>query len=182
LKPITKKLYEAMFLVDSAVAASDWGAVETKIRNILQRAKTEIVSIRRWDERELAYEINGQGRGTYVLSYFRSEGKTNSDIERDVQLSEQIMRVLILCAEGRDKEDIDKDTPAMLAEKDKQGAAQATIKESEELRPSAEQERPEAVVVDLDSEEPDDEQTEPEQVNKESEKEGEDEKVSERPV
>lgn len=179
MKTITKKLYEAMFLVDSTIASSDWDAVETKIRNILQRAKTEIVSIRKWDERALAYEIGGQGRGAYVLSYFRSDGKRNSDIERDVQLSEHIMRVLILCTEGRDKEDIEKDTPAMLAEKGKQEDAQATVEESEELRPSADQESPEAVAVDVDSEQPDDEKTEPEQVNEKCEKEGEDEKVSE---
>ena len=59
----------------------------------------EIVSIEKWDERKLAYEISGKSRGTYILCYFRDEGRSIRDIERTVRLSEQIMRVLILCAD-----------------------------------------------------------------------------------
>ena len=103
METIVKKLYEAMFLVDSAEAA-DWDAVITTIKNILEKAEAEIVSIKKWDERKLAYEINGKSRGTYILCYFKAEGERVGDIERDVQLSEQIMRVLILCAEGRESD------------------------------------------------------------------------------
>jgi small subunit ribosomal protein S6 len=132
LKTITKTLYEAMFLVDSAEAASDWEGLETHIKNIFKRAEAEVVSIEKWGERNLAYEIDGKSKGTYVLCYFRGEGKRNSDIEIDVRLSGRIMRVLILCAEGRGKEDIQKDAPAMAAEKDEQEAeviAQGTERE-----------------------------------------------------
>lgn len=117
LKTVTKKLYEAMFLVDSAKAAADWDGVERSIKNILERAEAEIVSIKRWDERKLAYEIDRQSRGTYVLCYFRGNGRKNPEVERSVQLSEQFLRVLILCADHIQPKDIDKDTPVMLAEK-----------------------------------------------------------------
>jgi small subunit ribosomal protein S6 len=93
------KLYEAMFLVDSDEAAADWDGVNTTIKNILKKAGAEIVSITKWDDRKLAYEIKGKSKGTYILCYFRAEGGRLRDIERDVQLSERIMRVLILCAE-----------------------------------------------------------------------------------
>jgi len=93
------KLYEAMFLVDSDEAAADWDGVNAVIKNILEKAGAEIVSIRKWDDRKLAYEIKGKSKGTYILCYFRAEGGRLRDIERDVQLSERIMRVLILCAE-----------------------------------------------------------------------------------
>jgi len=98
LETVVKKLYEAMFLVDSALAA-DWDGTVASIKDILQRSDVEIVSIEKWDERKLAYEINGKSRGTYILCYFRAEGGSIRDIERTVQLSEQIMRVLILCAD-----------------------------------------------------------------------------------
>lgn len=114
---MVKKLYEAMFLVGSADAAADWDGVNTTIRNVLGRAEAEIVSIDKWDERKLAYEINGHNRGTYILCYFRVEGGRIRDIERDVQLSERIMRVLILCAEGREKDDVEEDAPVVPAEK-----------------------------------------------------------------
>jgi small subunit ribosomal protein S6 len=130
LKTVSKKLYEAMFLVDSGKAASDWDGVQTLLTNILQRAGGEVVSIKKWDERKLAYEIGRHSRGTYVLCYFHGDGRRNADIERNVQLSEQIIRVLILCADHIKPEDIEKDTPAVLAEQDRPKAeADEVLKE-----------------------------------------------------
>ena len=101
------KLYEAMFLVDSAEATTDWDGVTATIKNILEKADAEIVSIRKWDDRKLAYTISGKGKGTYILCYFRAAGSKLQDIGRDTQLSERIMRALILCAEHRQTEDIE---------------------------------------------------------------------------
>ena len=109
MKTAVKKLYEAMFLVDSA-QASDWDAVVKTVKTILKRAEAEIVSIRNWAERKLAYEINNKSRGTYVLCYFKADGQSIRKIEKDVQLSEQIMRVLILSAETREKEALEDST------------------------------------------------------------------------
>ncbi len=117
MKTGTEKLYEAMFLIDAAEAASDWEGVNKTIKTILEKADAEIVSMRKWDERKLAYNIKGQSRGTYILCYFKAEGNKIQEIERDVQLSERIMRALILNAERQTAGDIEKDTPAMLAEK-----------------------------------------------------------------
>lgn len=120
MNTIVKKLYEGMFLVDSADAAADWDGVEARIKNILERADVEIISLRKWEDRRLAYEIDKKSRGTYILCYFRSDGKRIGDIERDVQLSERIMRVLILSADHLTQDDIEKDTPAVLTEKQKE--------------------------------------------------------------
>jgi len=111
-----KKLYEAMFLVDSAQAASDWDGIIGAIETILKRAEAEIVSMKKWDERRLAYEIKKKSRGTYILCYFRADGQKISAIERDAQLSERVMRVLILSAEAMSQEDVDKETPIEQAE------------------------------------------------------------------
>lgn len=129
------KLYEAMFLVDSAEATADWEGVNAVIKKILKKTSAEIVSIRKWDDRRLAYEINGKSRGTYILCYFRTEGGKIREIEREVQLSERIMRVLILSAEHMSQEDIEKDTPAGQTERRRhKGAAVAESKP--ESRPS----------------------------------------------
>lgn len=131
MKTVSKRLYEGMFLVDSAEATADWDGVETSVKNILDRAEAEIVSLRKWEERRLAYEIDGKSKGTYILCYFRADGKRIGDIERDVHLSERIMRVLILCAEHMTQEDIEKETPVVLAERDEEKAAEAAVKETE---------------------------------------------------
>ncbi len=124
METLTKKLYEALFLVDTALAAADWDGVNKAIETVLEKSNAEIVSIRKWDERKLAYEIDHKGRGTYLLCYFRAEGQEIQQIERQVQLSEQIMRVLILSAEHHTQEKIEGDTPATAAEKNAQKAAE----------------------------------------------------------
>jgi len=141
LKTVTKKkLYEAMFLVDSADAGSDWDGVIAAITKILERAKVEIVSIKKWDDRKLAYEIKGKSRGTYLLCYFRSDGQRNHEIEKGVQLSERIIRVLILCVDWMTDEDIEKDTPATKAEKEKEEreAAREAAEQAKEAEAEAE--------------------------------------------
>lgn len=97
-----------MFLVDSALAASDWQGVNDTIRSILERFGAEIVTTDKWDERKLAYDIKGKSRGTYILVYFRVNGERITEIERTFQINENIMRVLILCVDDLDEKYITK--------------------------------------------------------------------------
>jgi len=140
LKTVAKnKLYEGMFLVDSAQTGADWEGVITTIRTILRKAEAEIVSLRKWDDRRLAYDINGKSRGTYILCYFKADGERIQEIEKAVQLSEQIMRVLILSAEHLTADDIEKDTPATKVEREKEKrktAKEGTREETEDLQES----------------------------------------------
>ncbi len=55
-----------------------------------------MLASRPWDERRLAYPINGHKKGLYYLTYFRSEGKNIASIEHDCSLNETILRSLIL--------------------------------------------------------------------------------------
>lgn len=105
-----KKQYEGMFLVSPSAGDGD-KAVEP-VKRVLGRADAEILVCKRWDERKLAYEVGGQKRGTYVLTYFRCDGGRVADIERDVQLSEELLRVLILDAADVSEEEMNKPTPA----------------------------------------------------------------------
>lgn len=139
-----KKLYEGMFLVDSAKAASDWDGVNSAIKKILDRAKAEIVSIRKWDDRKLAYDIKSTSRGTYLLCYFKVDGSQIQNIEKAVQLSEVIIRTLILNTDQMTQEDIEKDTPAMKAEKEQEKTTEVKAPASEES-PQDEQEEIPAV-------------------------------------
>ncbi len=144
METIVKKLYEAMFLVDS-VQASDWDAVVKTIETILERAEAEIVSIKNWAERKLAYEINKKTRGTYVLCFFRSDGEKIQNIEKDVQLSDQIMRVLILSTETRDEKDIEKDMLDTQEKKEKAAEKLSTPQQTEQVGQPEQPAEPKAV-------------------------------------
>lgn len=125
METAVKRLYEGMFLVDSA-HASDWDAVVKTIKKLLKRSGAEIVTIRNWAERKLAYEIDHKSRGTYVLCFFKADSDKIRNIEKDVQLSEQVMRVLILGTEGREKEDVERDMHGLPEEKEEPKAHEPT--------------------------------------------------------
>ena len=141
------KLYEGMFLVDSALANADWDGIIKTITTILEKAGAEIVSLKKWDERKLIYDIKRVSRGTYILCYFKVGGEKIRDIEKAAQLSEQIVRVLILNAEQMTAADIEKETPAALAEK--MGLPQS-VEESEKTEEIVAQKAP-AVEQDFDA-------------------------------
>jgi small subunit ribosomal protein S6 len=138
LGTVAKRLYEGMFLIDTALAASDWDGIMSTIRKLLEKNEAEVVSLRKWDERRLAYDIQGKSRGTYILGYFRCDGGKVTGIERDAQLSEKIMRLLILKADDIAVEDMNKETPAMAVERQAaELAAGAAAQKTEETAPPA---------------------------------------------
>lgn len=88
-------LYEGMFLFDPTAGASH-EECETEIRRLIDRAGGELVFCKKWDERRLAYKLKGRKRGVYVLTYFRAEADKLTAFERDAQISEPILRLLVL--------------------------------------------------------------------------------------
>ena len=90
--------YEAMFLFDPTFGAS-FENCETEIRRLMDRAEGELVFCRKWDDRRLAFKIRGCKRGVYVLTYFKAKPEKVVSLERDVRLSENILRVLVLRAD-----------------------------------------------------------------------------------
>lgn len=110
------QLYEGMFLV-SPMAGEGEAALEP-VKRVLDRAKANVKVCKNWDDRRLAYEIGGQRRGLYVLSYFEAEGDRIADIERDVQLSDELLRVLIVRADDVTEEEMSRATPAEQVQSD----------------------------------------------------------------
>ncbi len=127
METVVKRTYEGLFLVDSGEAAADWNQVTGAIEKILSRSESEVISLRKWDDRRLAYEINKKNRGTFILAYFDCDPDRIGSIERDVQLSEKVIRVLILRTDRMTAEMMDKPTPAMV----ESAAAEARVAAAE---------------------------------------------------
>ena len=92
------KRYEGMFLFDNT-NVHQWSEIEAEVRRLCDRIQADLQVCLKFDERKLAYEIKACKRGTYVLTYFDAETDRIADLERDVQLSELVLRVLVLRAD-----------------------------------------------------------------------------------
>lgn len=166
METVVNRLYEAMFLIDSALAASDWDGVNKAVKTILEKVKAEVVSLRKWDERTLAYPVNKKVRGTFLLCYFRSDSDKIQTIEREVQLSDNIMRVLILKADHMTQEDLDKETPTDRLERLKQEALESAAKAQAEKDAKAEAEAKAEPAAEPEQAEEAEQTAEPEQTAK----------------
>jgi small subunit ribosomal protein S6 len=88
------RLYESMFLVDNARAKEDLDGTVAELREMVERVGGEIVNCDKWDEKKLAYAINGQRRGTYVLCHWNGPPGAPAKLERACRLSALVLRVL----------------------------------------------------------------------------------------
>jgi small subunit ribosomal protein S6 len=93
---VPQSTYEGMFLLDSAKAATAWDDTVKHVHDILTKHASEIVASRQWDERRLAYAIDGHKKGTYLLTYFKTDGAHLKEIVADCRLSDVVLRELVL--------------------------------------------------------------------------------------
>lgn len=90
------RMYEALFIIDNAHANTEWDAVVKHIQDILQKNGAEILKTEKWGEKKLAYKVKGHKRGTYLLVHFNAKNTAVPTIRRDFQLSDYIVRSLIV--------------------------------------------------------------------------------------
>lgn len=90
--------YEAMLLFPQSANVDLKGTVEF-IKETLTKNGAEIVSLKKWGDRQLAYPINKQKRGVYILVYFNAPTDKLVSIDRAFNLSESVMRHLITRAD-----------------------------------------------------------------------------------
>src|SRR5687768_7597884 len=97
-QPVTSVKYEAMFLFPPP-GTTDVDAMQKTAQSIIERHGGKILFIKKWDERKLTYEIKKNKRGTYIIAFYEGPGASVGAIERDVNLSEDVLRVLITRAD-----------------------------------------------------------------------------------
>jgi len=94
-------VYEGMFILDPSKYARDPAATSQLVVDMITQHGGTILASRLWDERKLAYPINGHKKGVYWLTYFRMPGSGIVPLERQCEITDDIVRKLILKVEPR---------------------------------------------------------------------------------
>jgi len=89
-------LYEGMFLLDNQVVREDWKKAKALVTDVLEKHGAQMKCSRSWDERKLAYPIRNRHRATYLIAYYEISGDAVPNLRRDFDLSEKVLRYLIL--------------------------------------------------------------------------------------
>jgi len=98
---LSKHVYEGLFILDSNRYARDASGVVGTIPTTVQQLGGEVLASRLWEERRLAYPIKGHRKGTYWLTYFRLDGDKVTDLNRQFQLNDGVVRSLFLKIDPR---------------------------------------------------------------------------------
>ena len=72
-------------------------AVETvidRMREVVRGQGGKLLSINHWGKKRLAYEIDKQTRGIYVNTHFLGPSGLVSELERNLRISDSVMRYL----------------------------------------------------------------------------------------
>ena len=86
--------YEAMVIFSQKLDEEGVKALTTKFDDMI-KANAENVELNVWGKRKLAYEINYESEGTYVLWSFNSKTEFPAELERVLGSTDGVIRFLI---------------------------------------------------------------------------------------
>lgn len=89
------RTYECMCILDNREVRKGWESLKDSVAAIFTKHGAKVLSSRRWDERRLAYPMNGQIRATYLLIYMEIDTDSIPVLRRDLQFSDSMLRYMI---------------------------------------------------------------------------------------
>lgn len=92
--------YELAYIADPDLDEQSLSTLEEKVRGWVEAAGGVIAKVDRWGKRRLAYPIKKRSDGVYTIISAQLPPKASVPLERDLRLSEQILRFMITLQEG----------------------------------------------------------------------------------
>jgi len=86
--------YEAMFLLHPDLSTEDRESAVEKFSNIIKNDGGQIVNIDQWPLRKLAYKVQKQTQGYYIVMDFGAPGSAIEELTRNFRLDEGVMKFM----------------------------------------------------------------------------------------
>ena len=91
-------LYETLFVVHPEKGMRMKEFVE-RFKKVIEGQEGTMSQIDEWGARDLAYKIEKQSRGYYTLLRYRASGRAVEELERNLKLTDGILRYLTVRCE-----------------------------------------------------------------------------------
>jgi small subunit ribosomal protein S6 len=91
-------LYETLFLVHPEKGPRMKEFIE-KFKKVIEAQEGAVSHVDEWGLRDLAYRIEKQGKGFYTLMQYRSSGRGVEELERNLRLTDGVLRYLTVRAD-----------------------------------------------------------------------------------
>ena len=87
--------YETMYIISPTVDDEQVKALVEKFNDLISE-HGELEKVEEWGRKKLAYEVQDQKEGYYVLVYFTANPEFPTELERNFKINENILKYLIL--------------------------------------------------------------------------------------
>lgn len=87
--------YETIFIINAEIGEENVKALVEKFKNLLETS-AQLENIDEWGKRRLAYEVNGQNEGYYVLANFSADSAFPHELERIYKITDGIIKYLVI--------------------------------------------------------------------------------------
>lgn len=88
--------YELVYILQPEMAEDDVLSVNERVAQIVGSHQGEMLETEMWGRRTLAYPIDKQFEGHYVLHRIRMFPEGTEDVERYLRFNEEILRFLMM--------------------------------------------------------------------------------------
>lgn len=92
--------YELMVILDPEIDERTVAPSLDKFLNVIRTDGGSIDNVDIWGRRRLAYEINKKSEGIYAVVNFTATSTATQELDRQLKLSEAVMRTKVLRAEA----------------------------------------------------------------------------------
>ncbi|MBQ4074957.1 MAG: 30S ribosomal protein S6 [Clostridia bacterium] len=93
--------YEVVYIIDPAVEEEARKALIAKYNELITGNGGTVDKVEEWGKRRLAYAIDYKTEGYYVLVNFQAESELPKELERNLQISESVIRYQVIRIEER---------------------------------------------------------------------------------
>lgn len=93
--------YEMMYIIDAVLEDAPRKELIEKVSAQIAANGGTVEKVDEWGKRRLAYAINYKTEGYYVLVNFSAESEVPQEIERLLQINEQVLRYLVIRLEEK---------------------------------------------------------------------------------
>ncbi len=92
--------YEAMYVIDTQLEETQRNDLIARFNALVASNGGTVDRVDEWGKRRLAYSINYKTEGYYVLMYITAPSDLPRELERNLQISDSVLRYLVTRFEG----------------------------------------------------------------------------------
>lgn len=89
-------IYENVVIINSSLTEDEFKSATEKITEQITKSGGEILKVDNWGKRKLAYELNKQRMGYYVLFLFKAPSLAIKELEYFYKVYEPVMKYMII--------------------------------------------------------------------------------------